>query len=293
MNILITGGTGFIGERLVSALTAKGNQVTILTRNKKSSANRNVSFKQWDGKKLPLGMGIFDAVINLAGASIGTLPWTEANKKLILESRIDATRACVEYINSSPNPPSVFLSASAVGYYGSEKMDEIDERGKPGTDFPAEVCRKWEEEANKARVRTVILRIGVVLGKGGGAMKEMLPYYKMGVGGRFASGKQGFPWVHVDDVVGSIIFLTEKEDFAGPVNVVAPHVVDQKGFSDHVSMALKKKNIFVIPKFALQVIFGERSRLFWGGQKVIPRKLQEMQFVFHFPDLRNALKDVV
>ncbi|MEZ4771624.1 MAG: TIGR01777 family oxidoreductase [Bacteroidia bacterium] len=293
MNILITGGTGFIGERLVRFLTEKGHLVTILTREKKSSSNRNVTLKAWDGKKMPVGMGIYDVVINLAGASIGLLPWTEKNKKLITDSRVDATRACVEFINSSPNPPSVFISASGVGYYGTEKADEIDERGKPGNDFPAEVCKVWEAEAQKAQTRTVILRIGVVIGKNGGAMKEMLPIYKKGLGGRFASGKQGFPWIHIEDLISSVSFLIDKEDFSGPVNIVAPHLIDQATFSGFLSKALGKWDLFVIPKFVLQTMFGERSLLFWGGQKVIPRKLQQMQFVFRFPDVRLALKDVV
>ncbi|MDX2248747.1 MAG: TIGR01777 family oxidoreductase [Bacteroidia bacterium] len=293
MNILITGGTGFIGEKLVSSLIEKGHQVTILTREKKSSPNRNVTMKAWDGKKLPVGMGIYEVVINLAGASIGLLPWTEKNKKLIMDSRVDATRACAEFINSSPNPPRVFLSASGVGYYGGEKTDEIDERGKPGKDFPAEVCKAWEAEAVKAQTRTVILRIGVVLGKGGGAIKEMIPIYKKGLGGRFASGTQGFPWIHIEDLISAILFLIDKEDFSGPINIVAPHLVDQRTFSGYLAKALGAVHLFIIPKFALKILFGERSVLFSGGQKVIPRKLQQMQFVYRFPDLRLALKDVV
>lgn len=293
MNILITGGTGFIGDYLVPALTGDGHQVTILTRSKKKSEDRNLTFKQWNGKEMPMGMGIYDVVINLAGASIGLLKWTDENKKLIMDSRVDATRACVKYINSSPNPPAVFLSASGVGYYGVEKKGEIHEHAKPGDDFPARVCIAWEEEASKAECRTVIMRMGMVLGNGGGALDEMLPIYKKYLGGRFASGDQGFPWIHVKDVVEIIKFFIEKEEISGPVNLVAPQVVDQSTFSSKLAHALGTKEFFVIPKFALQLLFGERAILFWGGQKAIPRKLQKHQYSFLFPDLRKALKEIV
>ena len=293
MNILITGGTGFIGSHLSKALIQKEHQVTILSRSKKSSSNRFITYKPWDGKKMPMGMGIYDVVINLAGASLADGRWTESNKKKIMDSRINATRACVHFINSSPNPPKLFFSASGVGYYGIEKTDEIDERARPGNDFPARVCKRWEEEANEAKCRIVIARIGVVLGRDGGAMNEMLPIYKRGLGGRFAAGNQGFPWIHIRDVIKVVETAIENEEISGPLNVVAPHVVDQATFSRLLSRTLGKNDIFVIPKFALKVMFGEKSLLFYGGQKAIPRKLQEKGFIFEYPDLRSALREVI
>ncbi|MEM7656558.1 MAG: TIGR01777 family oxidoreductase [Bacteroidota bacterium] len=206
MNILITGGTGFIGSYLVPTLTQAGHQVTILSRSQRKSEDRLLTYLQWTGKEMPQGIGMYDAIINLAGASIGGDKWTDAQKKLIIDSRVDATRACVNYINSSPNPPQVFISASGVGYYGSDVTTPVDESGALGDDFPAKVVKIWEEEANKAECRTVTPRIGVVLETDGGALERMLPLFKMYLGGRFADGKQGFPWVHMQDIVKAFHF---------------------------------------------------------------------------------------
>ncbi|MCB0852970.1 MAG: TIGR01777 family oxidoreductase [Bacteroidetes bacterium] len=293
MNILITGGTGFIGSRLVKHLVKNEHQVTILTRSEKSSSNRYITYKKWDAQKMPIGMGLYDAVINLAGASIAANRWTDEYKKVILDSRMGPTQACVKFINSSPNPPKVFLSASAVGYYGVKKEGEIDEKADPGDDFAAEVCKKWEDEANKAQTRTVNMRIGVVLGKGGGALDEMGPIYKLGLGGRFASGKQGFPWVHLNDLIKAMDHFLHNEDTSGPFNLVGPELVNQATFSKQLASALHRPEIFVVPKFALDMMFGERSLLFWGGQFPLVDKLKTSGFEFQFPKLKEALEDVV
>lgn len=293
MNILITGGTGFIGEHLVRSLTKDNHQVTILSRRERKSTNRYLSYLKWDGTKMPMGIGLYEVVINMAGASIAEKKWTDSHKELIIESRKSATKACVNYINQSPNPPKVFISASAVGYYGVENDGKVDESTGPGSDFAAEVCQMWEEEAQKANCRTVRMRIGVVVGKGGGAMEKMLPIYKFYLGGKFASGKQGFPWVHIDDIVKSIRFCIDNEKMEGPVNFVGPEMVDQSTFSHQLAQALGTKDLFTIPKFVINILFGEQGLLFWGGQKVIPRKLQNANYKFLYPDLKGALEDVV
>ena len=293
MNILVTGGTGFIGSHLIPSLTKDGHLVTILSRNKKKSKDRLVSYLEWNGKEMPAGIGLYDVVINLAGASIAGKRWTESRKQLILDSRIHATQACVNYINSSPNPPSLFISASGVGYYGIDKEQEVDEFASPGEDFPANVCKAWEAVADKAECRTVKLRMGVVLGTEGGALEQMLPIYKFYLGGTFASGKQGFPWIHIQDVVNIFQFIMSKPNMEGPVNLVAPHIVDQQSFSHSLADALGTKDFFVVPKFALNLIFGEQAMLFWGGQKTIPRILQREKYQFSFPDLDGALEDLV
>lgn len=182
MKYLITGGTGFIGTYLTRSLLQDEQEVAILTRSQQSSKHRYLTYLQWDGKRMPMGIGLYDVVINLAGASIAGAKWTESYKRKIRQSRLDATRACVEYINHSPNPPQVFVSASAVGIYGVEKDDPVDEEASPGHDFPSEVGVAWEAEAQQANVRTVIPRIGLVLGEDGGLMEKVEPIYRFYLG---------------------------------------------------------------------------------------------------------------
>ncbi len=291
MNILLTGGSGFIGNHLVPALLSAGHQVTILTRNSRNDPRKRMDYLVWDGKSMPLGIGRYDAIINLAGASIGRFRWTAASKADIMQSRIDATRACVEYIQQSPTPPSVFISASGIGYYGTKYTEEIHERSRPGTDFPAQVTIAWEAEAQKATTRTVIPRLGVVLGDGG-ALDKMIPIYRWYLGGTLGGGSQGFPWIHIEDVVQVFLFFLENESISGPVNVVAPQIITQKRFSDALAEILEVKAPWPIPKFLLQLLMGEASLLLWGGQKAIPRVLQREKFRFQFPDIKPALADL-
>lgn len=291
MKIIITGGTGFIGSHLVPKLLEAGHEVAILTRSKnKKSAHPALTYLTWNGEVFPQGIGLYDVVINLAGASIAGPRWTDARKKLIMDSRIEATQACVNYINRSPSPPSLFLSASAVGYYGVEHSGLVDETADPGTDFAAEVCIAWEEISQKAQCRTINPRIGIVLGKDGGALEQMLPIYKKYLGGKFGSGKQGFSWVHIDDIVGSFLFLLDTVDLTGPVNFTAPELVDQATFSHALADALGTKDLFIVPGFALKLIFGEQAVLFLGGQKAKPAQLERAGYAFRHPKLAGALQ---
>lgn len=293
LNILISGGTGFIGKHLVPKLTELGHTVSILSRSARESKDRYITYLKWNGQEMPMGIGVYDVIINLAGASIAEGKWTESRKKEILDSRISATAACVKYINSSPKKPKVFISASAVGYYGVKNHEEIDEKGKAGEDFAAKVCKEWEEESQKANCRTVNPRIGIVLGKGGGALKQLIPIYKAYLGGTLASGKQGFPWIHISDIVKSLIFCMENENINGPVNLVSPQVTEQKTFSNKLAKTLNRIDPFPAPKFALQFLLGERSLLLWGGQKAIPRVLQREKYIFEYSELDLALQDLV
>lgn len=293
MNILLTGGTGFIGGYLMDALTEKGHRLTILTRKKRESKHRLVSYREWDARSMPPALGLYDAIINLAGASIGEGPWTEKRKQEILDSRLHATQACVDFIAKSPNPPKVFVSASAIGYYGAFSSALKTEGDPPGNDFPAVVTRKWEEVALQADCRTVCPRIGVVLGEGGGVLEKVAPIYRWCLGGKFGSGKQGFPWVHIKDVVGAILFALENESLSGPVNVVGPEIVDQATFSDTLGTVVARPDLFVVPKFVLQLILGEQSLLLWGGQKASPAKLQEAGYEFAYKELEAALREAL
>ncbi len=295
MNILLTGGTGFLGNALTKSLTKDGHTVTILSRKAKTAENRYVTYAKWNGKEMPLEVRVarFEVVINLVGASIADKKWTDAYKKELLDSRIEATQACVAYINACTIKPKVFLSSSAIGYYGGDSPQESDENAPNQDDFMGNLCRQWEEASKEATCRTVQLRTGVILGKNGGAMAQMLPIYKMCLGGRFASGKQGFSWMHLTDWVAAIHFLIEKESLSGAVNLVSPQYPTQNAFSNALDKALGRKNLFVLPKFALDIIFGERSILFWGGQKVVPKKLLDAGFVFQFAALDKALISLV
>lgn len=290
MKILITGGTGFIGKHLVKRLTSDEHQVTVLTRSKRTSKNRFLSYREWDGKSMPPAIGLYDVVINLAGASIAEGKWTPQRKQLIMDSRQEATEACVNYINQSPNPPKVFISASGVGYYGATAQGEVNEQSPVGDDFPAKVCEEWEQAARKANCRNVQLRIAVVLGKEGGALEKMVPIYRMCLGGRFASGKQGFPWIHIDDIIKIIYLSIENESIKGPINASAPQIVDQATFSDTLGTVVGRPDLFIVPKFGLKLLFGEQALLFWGGQKVVPQKLLDVGFEFLYPELEEALE---
>ncbi len=295
MNILITGGTGFLGNALTKSLTKDEHTITILSRSAKSSENRYVTYTKWNGKEMPLEVRVarFDVVINLVGASIADKRWTDAYKKELLESRINATQACVAYINGCTIKPKVFLSSSAIGYYGGDSPLACHEDSPNKNDFMGSLCKQWEDASKDANCRTVLLRTGIILGKKGGAMAQMVPIYKMCIGGTFANGKQGFSWMHLTDWVAAIRFLIENEKVSGPVNLVAPKYPTQHEFSKALDKAVGRKNLFIIPKFVLDIIFGERSILFWGGQKVVPKKLLDAGFVFQYPELDAALKNLV
>ncbi|MEM6766673.1 MAG: TIGR01777 family oxidoreductase [Bacteroidota bacterium] len=293
MNILITGGTGFIGQALTKAFTEKQWQVTILSRSARSSPNRYVSYLEWDGKKMPLGMGMYDIVINLAGASIAEKTWSDTYKQVLRDSRIQATQACVEYINRAIQKPKLFISASAIGYYGGAREEKTPESATAGEDFLADLSKEWEEVSRKAKCRVVNPRISVVLGNEGGAFPLMATAYNFFVGGKLGSGEQGFSWIHIQDLVQAFLFFIENTEVEGPINLSAPELVNQLAFSASLANALGRPDIVPAPKFMLKLLFGERSILFWGGQWAVPEKLQEAGFRYDFPELEGALGDLV
>lgn len=292
MNILIAGGSGFIGQALAKSFTDEEHLVTILSRSKRESKNRYLTYLQWNGKEMPQGIGLYDVIINLSGVGIGDKRWSEAYKFKLKESRINSTQACVNYINRSPRPPKIFVNASGVGFYGGSNMEKLDEAGAPGHDFLGKLSQEWEEVAAKAQVRTVMTRFGLVLGNDGGIFPLIAAAYNFFLGGQFASGKQGYAWIHIEDVVGAIKFCIEQESIEGPVNFVGPELVNQKTFSRKLAKSLNRPDIWIVPKFFLQLVLGERSVLLWGGQYAVPGKLSRHNYPYKFPTLSEAFEDL-
>ena len=303
MNVLITGGTGFIGGEICNKLLNKGHTVVLLTRNKEKIRadlqKTGISFVPYDyaeDSKLPLDlMGEIDGIINLAGEPIFTGRWTEEKKRRIFESRVNITRQLVECIASlKGKKPQVLVSASAVGYYGPRADEELKEEDQPGNDFLAQVCIKWEETALKATalgVRTVILRTGIVLDMGGGALAQMVPPFKYFVGGTIGSGKQWFSWIHREDMTNLYVIALEDDRLSGPVNATSPNPVKMSEVSVAMGKVLHRPSWFPIPPFLAKIIMGESAQVVVNGQKVIPEKLLRLKFPYKYPDILKALQD--
>lgn len=296
MNIVIAGGTGFIGEYLVDYLLRHKHTVTLLTRSSREK-NNTVRSVQWDGKTLGSWADVIDgadAVINLAGKNIFTR-WSDENKRAILASRLNTTRALVQALKRASRKPSVFVSASAVGYYGNTGSEDVSESHAPGNDFLAEVCRQWEEashEAREAGVRVANPRFGIVLGKDGGALRPMTLQFNLLVGGYLGNGQQFFPWVHIDDLVRAVGLLLEQQNVDGPYNVTAPHPVRMKEFASTLGEVMHRPSWLPVPAFALRIVLGEASGLLLNGQRVVPEALVQQGFAFSFPTAREALQNI-
>lgn len=302
MKVVVTGGTGFIGRVLIHRLIEAGHTVTVLTRNPGSTRHvldPAAGLDRWDGRTVGSWVSHVDgadAVINLAGESLGGKRWTSHQKARIVGSRVDATRAIVEAMRRAEKTPSLLLNASAVGYYGHVESGEVLEDHPHGKGFLAETCAMWEQEASGAEslgARVVVTRTGVVLGEDGEALKRMVMPFRLYFGGTIGSGRQWFPWVHREDVVQAMLYLIGRDDVAGPVNVVAPESVTMKEFCAALGRALNRPSWAPAPSFALRLLLGEMSGMILTGQNVVPAKLLRNGFVFRFPSLNNTLYDVL
>ena len=300
MDILITGGTGFVGTHLTSRLVREGHRVTIMTRSLKETGQTlpGLSHLQADPtQKGPWQDRVrdFDAIINLAGASIFNR-WTDEYKMLIRESRMRTTQNIVEGIASHPDRPVTLFSASAVGYYGFHEDKELIEDSPSGNDFLARLAIEWEAEASKARekgARVVITRFGIVLGEKGGALGQMVPLFKKFIGGPIGSGKQWFSWVHIKDLAEAFLFLTKHPEISGPVNLCAPHPVRNKDLAKALGRVLHRPSFMPAPGFMIKLVLGEFGSVILEGQKVIPRKLLTGGFAFQYPEIEKALLDIL
>ena len=293
MKILITGGSGFIGTPLKKELQKAGHEVIITTR-RKSIETDKLSWRP-PALILPEIISTIDAVINLAGTPIAPQRWTEERKESILSSRLDTTRTLVQSIEKSDKRPKVLISASAVGYYGPRDDEPVNESTPPASDYLASVCLQWEAEAQKAEelgLRVVRVRIGGVLGKGGGLLAQMEGPFRNFAGGPLGSGKQWFSWIHLDDLVGIFKYALESEAVSGPVNGTSPNPVTNKEFSNALGRALNRPAILTVPAFAVKLALGELASVILTGQRVVPEKALEAGYKFKYTDIDAALKAI-
>ncbi len=299
MKILITGGTGFIGQELREKLLREGNHIVVVTRNPEKYAGEvasNHQFISWESD-MTVAMNEADVVINLAGESIFSQRWTEEIKERIYNSRIDTTRKLVDGMREAENKPALFISASASGFYGN-KGDTILDESAPAeqNDFLAKVCIDWELEAQKAAefgVRVVNPRIGIVLEEGGGALEKMLTPFRFFVGGPIGDGKQYMSWIHRTDLCEALAFPISKEEISGAYNVCAPNPSTMNDFADSLGSILNRPSIFRVPSFVLDFVLGEAAKPVLYSARMQPKKLQQAGFEFHFEELEEALADIV
>ena len=293
MRVGITGSSGLIGNALRTRLESDGHEVVRFIRGRSGDPQA-----MWDpaaGWVRPGALEGLDAIVHLAGESIGNGRWSEARKRTLRASRIDSTRLLVGEISRMSNPPA-FISASAIGVYGDRKDELLDESSSKGGGFLADLTADWESEAMKAAdagARTVILRLGVVLSKEGGALPRLQLPFKLGAGGRLGSGRQWFSWVALDDVIAAMV-RTITTDMSGVYNVTAPQPVTNRELTSTLSRVLRRPALFPVPRFALRIVVGESAdELLMFSQRVMPRRLQESGFTFQYPDLDGALRAIL
>jgi uncharacterized protein len=293
MKVAVTGATGVIGRAVVRELVERGDAVVALSRDA-SRANLDVEVVEWRDPKTEPAPGVafsgVDGVIHLLGEPIAQR-WSDAVKREIHDSRALGTRNLIAGMRSSP--PKVLVSQSATGYYGPHGDEAVDESAAPGDNFEASVVVDWEAEARAAEqlgMRVVVCRTGVVLSPSGGALEKMLTPFKLGVGGPVAGGRQYLPWVHIDDVVGALLFALDTGAAAGPINVTAPAPVTNKEFSRALGRALHRPAFMPVPGFALRLLYGEMATIVTTGVRAEPRRLRELGYAFRRPELAGALE---
>jgi uncharacterized protein (TIGR01777 family) len=301
MRIIITGGSGLVGQALTESLTADKHEVTILSRHPErvKSLSAGVKVKKWDGRSAA-GWGHLangaDAIVNLAGENIAAGRWTDERKQRIRESRVNAGRAVVEAVRAATNKPEVVIQASAVGYYGARGAEEVTEETSRGDDFLTQVCMDWEASTTPVEelsVRRVIIRTGVVLSPKDGAFPKMVLPFKLFAGGPLGNGRQYLPWIHLADEVAAIRFLIEQKTASGPFNLTAPTPLTNAEFGHVLGKVLKRPAFLPTPSLALQLIFGEMSKVLLDGQRALPERLQQMGFVFSFSEPEAAVADLL
>jgi len=298
MKVLITGGLGFVGTHLSTRLLEEGHQVTVVGRAPEPRADTPSEITYISADTTVKGpwqeeVAGQDIVINPAGASIFRR-WNDKTKRFIYDSRVLTTRNVVKAMVQEKG--ALLCSASAVGYYGFQGDEELTEEDAPGNDFLATLCVDWENEARKAQakgVRVVITRFGIVLGKEGGALGQMLPAFKKFVGGPLGSGNQWFSWIHMEDLSNAFVFLFENQDISGPVNFCSPNPVRNKDLAKALGKVLSRPSFLTTPAFMVRLVLGEFGSILLEGQRVVPAKLLKHGFAFRYPEIMSALEEII
>lgn len=300
MRVLITGGTGFVGQRLALRLAEAGHRLLVVSRDPEAARRCLPEGAEVRRSVLDFVDTPPDALVNLAGESIAARRWSDEQKKRLIDSRANITRdlviLCEQLHQAGGRAPRVMVSGSAMGYYGDQGDREVTEETPPHDEFAHRLCKRWEDTAREAAdfgTRVALLRTGLVLDAGGGSLKKMLPPFRLGLGGRFGSGRQYMPWIHREDLVRAIIFLLERDDLEGPFNGSAPHPVINAEFTRILAKQLKRPAPFPVPAIVLETAFGEMSRLLLTGADMRPRRLLEAGFEFRFETLEAALADIL
>lgn len=299
MKIVISGSSGLVGTALVNFLRADGHEVCRLVRSGSASFADGSRLIRWEPPTGSIDLTALensDAVVNLAGASIAGGRWTLARKELLRRSRVDATRHLVGGLAQLKNKPRVFVSASAIGYYGERGEETLTETSAPGNDFLAQLCRDWEcasASVERENIRAVTLRFGIILAKQGGALRQMLPPFRLGVGGRLGSGRQWMSWIALEDVVALIRWAIENDSLRGPVNAVTPNPVRNSEFSSVLAGVLRRPALFPVPRPVLKLALGEMAGALLESQRVMPAKLTDRGFHFQWPELKPALQCIL
>lgn len=305
MKIAITGATGFVGTRLVEKLAKQGHHLIIFTRscakaNQKfpASAFPNleiIKYTPTESGKWQEKISGTDAIINLAGEPIAEKRWSESHKQVLLNSRKIGTQKIVEGIKNAIQKPFVLINFSAIGYYGTSETLTFDENSNSGNDFLAEICQNWENSAQKVKesgVRLVIIRSGIVLGNGG-ALAKMLPAFNLFVGGAIGTGKQWFSWIHIEDIVNLIIEAINRSEIEGIFNGTAPNPVTMNQLCTTLGEILDRPSWLPVPEFVLQLLLGDGAKVVLEGQKVLPKKTQSIGFNYQYPNLKDALINII
>lgn len=298
MHVLLTGASGFLGRRLQQRLLADGHQLRLLVRKAPATPAPGVAHFLWPNfntEPPAAALEGCDAIVHLAGEPVAQR-WTDDVKRAIRESRVEGTRRLVQALTTQTRRPTVLICASATGYYGSRGNETLTESSAPGSDYLAQLCREWEQQADLAEalgLRVVKMRIGVVLGPEGGALPLMLPPFRLGVGGKLSDGRQWMSWVHVDDVIDLFATALANQKYRGPVNAVAPNPVENQQFTKDLGQALHRPAVFRVPAFALKLALGEMSTVMIASQRVLPKVAQQAGFSYRFPELLPALQDIL
>ncbi len=299
MRILVTGSSGLVGTALVERLTSQGHSISRLVRRKADASKGEAYWNPEGGSVDKTGISGLrpEVVVNLAGESIAAGRWNETRKRKMRDSRVNGTRALADALAHLEEKPKAFICASAVGYFGTRGDEVLTDTSAPGENFLAEVCQEWErgsQLAAQAGIRTVNLRLGMVLSKEGGGLKKMLLPFRLGLGGILGSGRQYVSWITLDDVVNAFDFAIQNQSLEGPTNAVTPHPVTNKEFTKTLGRVLWRPTCLPLPASTARMLFGEMAdELLLASARVLPEKLEKAGFRFQYPDLKAALKHVL